>query len=164
MNHNNTKACFCHVDDQCRGILWRNMRIIYDIGIDVMFVIRRLFYLPRDVKSSLQNWRNAHGKKKENIKGRSIRDWYMNRVHAEENKRRTLQRSDIATAISKTDMCDFLIDIVPREEAAKVILFLSRCMESEYIKQCYSQAQLFTIKTPISIIKVPMYLSIHQLR
>ncbi|KAI8066878.1 histone-fold-containing protein [Gongronella butleri] len=41
-------------------------------------------------------------------------------VHAEENKRRTLQRSDIATAISKTDMCDFLIDIVPREEASKV--------------------------------------------
>lgn len=41
------------------------------------------------------------------------------RVHAEENKRRTLQRSDIATAISKTDMCDFLIDIVPREEASR---------------------------------------------
>jgi hypothetical protein len=41
------------------------------------------------------------------------------RVHAEENKRRTLQRSDIATAVSKTDMCDFLIDIVPREETAK---------------------------------------------
>ncbi|KAF7722412.1 hypothetical protein EC973_003151 [Apophysomyces ossiformis] len=40
-------------------------------------------------------------------------------VHAEENKRRTLQRSDIATAISKTDMCDFLIDIVPREEAIR---------------------------------------------
>ncbi|PHZ11023.1 histone-fold-containing protein [Rhizopus microsporus ATCC 52813] len=40
-------------------------------------------------------------------------------IHAEENKRRTLQRSDIATAISKTDMCDFLIDIVPREEALK---------------------------------------------
>ncbi|KAG1457922.1 hypothetical protein G6F56_006509 [Rhizopus delemar] len=37
-------------------------------------------------------------------------------VHAEENKRRTLQRSDIPIAISKTDMCDFLIDIVPREE------------------------------------------------
>ncbi|KAI8968181.1 histone-fold-containing protein [Mycotypha africana] len=40
-------------------------------------------------------------------------------VHAEENKRRTLQRSDIATAVSKTDMCDFLIDIVPRDEASK---------------------------------------------
>ncbi|BFZ60637.1 Transcriptional activator hap5 [Saitoella coloradoensis] len=38
--------------------------------------------------------------------------------HAEENKRRTLQRSDIANAIQKSDMYDFLIDIVPREEAA----------------------------------------------
>lgn len=37
-------------------------------------------------------------------------------IHAEENKRRTLQRSDIATAITKSDMFDFLIDIVPREE------------------------------------------------
>ncbi|RUP46905.1 hypothetical protein BC936DRAFT_146386 [Jimgerdemannia flammicorona] len=41
-------------------------------------------------------------------------------IHAEENKRRTLQRSDIANAISKTDMCDFLIDIVPREEVPKL--------------------------------------------
>ncbi|KAI9489634.1 histone-fold-containing protein [Zychaea mexicana] len=38
-------------------------------------------------------------------------------VHAEESKRRTLLRSDIAMGISKTDMCDFLIDIVPRMEA-----------------------------------------------
>lgn len=37
-------------------------------------------------------------------------------IHAEENKRRTLQRSDIASALSKSDMFDFLIDIVPREE------------------------------------------------
>lgn len=41
--------------------------------------------------------------------------WWF-RIHAEESKRRTLQRSDIAAAISKTDMFDFLIDIVPREE------------------------------------------------
>ncbi|CAM9565458.1 unnamed protein product [Sphacelaria rigidula] len=33
-----------------------------------------------------------------------------------ENKRRTLQRNDIAMAVSKTDTYDFLIDIVPREE------------------------------------------------
>ena len=33
------------------------------------------------------------------------------------SKRRTLQRSDIASALSKSDMFDFLIDIVPREEA-----------------------------------------------
>ena len=39
-------------------------------------------------------------------------------IHAEENKRRTLQRSDIASALSKSDMFDFLIDIVPREEAS----------------------------------------------
>jgi len=36
-------------------------------------------------------------------------------MHAEENKRRTLQKSDIATAVSKSDMYDFLIDIVPRD-------------------------------------------------
>lgn len=33
-----------------------------------------------------------------------------------ENKRRTLQRNDIAMAVSKTDTYDFLIDIVPRDE------------------------------------------------
>ncbi|KAF9194188.1 hypothetical protein BGZ51_000769 [Haplosporangium sp. Z 767] len=42
----------------------------------------------------------------------TLRAW----IHAEENKRRTLQRSDIAAAVAKTDMFDFLIDIVPREE------------------------------------------------
>ncbi|KAF0978459.1 hypothetical protein FDP41_002279 [Naegleria fowleri] len=36
-------------------------------------------------------------------------------VHTEEAKRRTLQRNDIAAAIGKTDVFDFLIDIVPRE-------------------------------------------------
>ncbi|CAM1510295.1 Fc.00g006300.m01.CDS01 [Cosmosporella sp. VM-42] len=44
----------------------------------------------------------------------TMRAW----IHAEENKRRTLQRSDIASALAKSDMFDFLIDIVPREEAA----------------------------------------------
>ncbi|KAK4448593.1 histone-fold-containing protein [Podospora aff. communis PSN243] len=44
----------------------------------------------------------------------TMRAW----IHAEENKRRTLQRSDIASALSKSDMFDFLIDIVPREEAS----------------------------------------------
>ncbi|GAX82311.1 hypothetical protein CEUSTIGMA_g9740.t1 [Chlamydomonas eustigma] len=36
--------------------------------------------------------------------------------HAEENKRRTLQRSDVAAAITRTDIFDFLVDIVPRED------------------------------------------------
>lgn len=43
----------------------------------------------------------------------TLRAW----VHTEDNKRRTLQRSDIAMAITKYDQFDFLIDIVPREEA-----------------------------------------------
>ncbi|RMD41462.1 hypothetical protein DV735_g3670, partial [Chaetothyriales sp. CBS 134920] len=43
----------------------------------------------------------------------TMRAW----IHAEDNKRRTLQRSDIAAALGKSDMFDFLIDIVPREES-----------------------------------------------
>src|SRR5579862_4411625 len=43
----------------------------------------------------------------------TMRAW----IHAEESKRRTLQRSDIAQAITKSDMFDFLIDIVPRDVA-----------------------------------------------
>lgn len=42
----------------------------------------------------------------------TLRAW----LHTEDNKRRTLQRNDIAMAISKYDQFDFLIDIVPREE------------------------------------------------
>ncbi|KAJ6818149.1 nuclear transcription factor Y subunit C-6-like [Iris pallida] len=37
-------------------------------------------------------------------------------AHAEENKRRTLQKNDIAAAITRTEVFDFLVDIVPREE------------------------------------------------
>ncbi|CAH2986715.1 unnamed protein product [Chilo suppressalis] len=46
----------------------------------------------------------------------TLRAW----SHTEDNKRRTLQRNDIAMAISKSDQFDFLIDIVPRHEASKV--------------------------------------------
>lgn len=42
----------------------------------------------------------------------TMRAW----IHAEENKRRTLQKSDIAAALTKSDMFDFLIDVVPRQE------------------------------------------------
>ncbi|AGO12052.1 AaceriADR391Wp [[Ashbya] aceris (nom. inval.)] len=40
----------------------------------------------------------------------TMRAWCI----AEENKRRTLQKQDIAQALQKSDMFDFLIDIVPR--------------------------------------------------
>ncbi|PZC71516.1 hypothetical protein B5X24_HaOG213202 [Helicoverpa armigera] len=42
----------------------------------------------------------------------TLRAW----AHTEDNKRRTLQRNDIAMAITKCDQFDFLIDIVPRHE------------------------------------------------
>ncbi|CAH1763948.1 8873_t:CDS:2 [Entrophospora sp. SA101] len=47
----------------------------------------------------------------------TMRAW----IHAEENKRRTLQRSDVASALSRSDQFDFLIDIVPREEVPKTV-------------------------------------------
>ena len=37
-------------------------------------------------------------------------------AHAEENKRRTLQKNDVGAAITRTDIFDFLVDIVPRED------------------------------------------------
>ena len=37
-------------------------------------------------------------------------------IHAVENKRRTLQKSDIAISISRTDIFDFLMDVVLNEE------------------------------------------------
>lgn len=42
----------------------------------------------------------------------TLRAW----IHTEDNKRRTLQRNDLAMAITKYDQFDFLIDIVPRDE------------------------------------------------
>ncbi|KAK7459556.1 Transcriptional activator hap5, variant 2 [Stygiomarasmius scandens] len=36
-------------------------------------------------------------------------------IISDSNKRRTLSRSDIATALSKSDQFDFLLDIVPRD-------------------------------------------------
>jgi nuclear transcription factor Y gamma len=63
----------------------------------------------------------------------SLRAW----VHTEDNKRRTLQRNDIAMAITKYDMFDFLIDIVPRDDlkpnkrqvSFRVRHFVWRCQE-----------------------------------
>jgi nuclear transcription factor Y gamma len=42
----------------------------------------------------------------------TMRSWN----HTEEKKRRTLQKSDIAAAIARTDIFDFLVDIVPRDD------------------------------------------------
>lgn len=70
----------------------------------------------------------------------TLRAW----VHTEDNKRRTLQRNDIAMAIAKFDQFDFLIDIVPREEAKPIK------KENE------------TIKPPVSLDQVQYYLQLAQ--
>ncbi|XP_047336747.1 nuclear transcription factor Y subunit C-2-like [Impatiens glandulifera] len=36
--------------------------------------------------------------------------------HTEEHKRRTLQKSDISAALSRNDVFDFLVDVIPRDE------------------------------------------------
>ncbi|XP_047341132.1 nuclear transcription factor Y subunit C-1-like [Impatiens glandulifera] len=41
---------------------------------------------------------------------------YRSWLHAEENKRLTLQKNDITAAMTRSDIFDFLVDIVPREE------------------------------------------------
>ncbi|KAF7151209.1 hypothetical protein RHSIM_Rhsim02G0020800 [Rhododendron simsii] len=48
----------------------------------------------------------------------TLRSWN----HTEENKRRTLQKNDIAAAITKTEIFDFLVDIVPREDLKDEVL------------------------------------------
>ncbi|MQL81628.1 hypothetical protein Taro_014100 [Colocasia esculenta] len=48
----------------------------------------------------------------------TLRAW----SHTEENKRRTLQKNDLAVAITRTDVFDFLVDIVPRDEVKDGLL------------------------------------------
>lgn len=59
----------------------------------------------------------------------TMRAW----IHAEENKRRTLQKSDIAAALTKSDMFDFLIDVVPREEEKPKKSFPSLSRTGSYV-------------------------------
>lgn len=61
----------------------------------------------------------------------SLRAW----IHTEENKRRTLQRSDIAMAITKTDVFDFLIDIVPRDDI-KPAKKVGRAVSPHHVERC----------------------------
>jgi nuclear transcription factor Y gamma len=49
----------------------------------------------------------------------TLRSW----TNAEFNKRRTLQKSDIAAAISSTDVFDFLVDIAPSEDTKEHDIF-----------------------------------------
>lgn len=75
--------------------------------------IKKIMKLDEDVKMISQEAPVVFARATEMfIQELTLRSW----IHTEENKRRTLQRNDIAMAISKFDQFDFLIDIVPRDE------------------------------------------------
>ena len=66
---------------------------------------------------------------------------YRSWIHTLENNRRTIQRSDVANAISRTDFYDFLIDIV--EESCKNKLHLCannlETANMNYMQSLYTQ-------------------------
>ena len=66
---------------------------------------------PRDVSSELLTW-ELMKRLLVFISELTRRAWLV----AESNKRRTLQKSDVAAAIGLSDMYDFLVDIVPRDD------------------------------------------------
>ncbi|CEM21090.1 unnamed protein product [Vitrella brassicaformis CCMP3155] len=75
--------------------------------------IKRIMKQDEDVKMIAAETPNVFSKACELfILDLTARAW----IHTEENKRRTLQRNDISSAINRSDMFDFLIDIVPRDE------------------------------------------------
>jgi nuclear transcription factor Y gamma len=75
----------------------------------------------------------------------TLRAW----LHTEDNKRRTLQRNDIAMAISKYDQFDFLIDIVPRDEIKpkKEADNKATVQEVFYVQAPTQQIQTVTVPT-----------------
>lgn len=66
----------------------------------------------------------------------TLRAW----VHTEDNKRRTLQRNDLAMAITKYDQFDFLIDIVPRDELKQ-----SKAQSDNSVRTSMNSDQIQTI-------------------
>ncbi|KAF0024798.1 hypothetical protein F2P81_023600 [Scophthalmus maximus] len=78
----------------------------------------------------------------------TLRAW----IHTEDNKRRTLQRNDIAMAITKFDQFDFLIDIVPRDDLKPP----KRQMLQGATMQQLQQVQVQSQGTPITSAPVAM--------
>ncbi|KAJ4959950.1 hypothetical protein NE237_019860 [Protea cynaroides] len=58
----------------------------------------------------------------------TIRSWF----HAEEIKHRALQKNEIAAAITRTDIFDFLVDIVPRDEIKDEAALLRRPLRTHF--------------------------------
>ncbi|KAJ4971954.1 hypothetical protein NE237_005053 [Protea cynaroides] len=58
----------------------------------------------------------------------TIRSW----LHTEEIKHRTLQKNEIAATITRTDIFDFLVDIVPRDEIKDEAALLRRPLRTPF--------------------------------
>ncbi|RWW21945.1 hypothetical protein GW17_00013871, partial [Ensete ventricosum] len=72
---------------------------------------------------------------------------YRSWAHAEENKRRTLQKNDIAGAITRTDVFDFLVDIVPIEDVKEdVLASISTDGTNESLPYYYVPSQAGSLK------------------
>ncbi|KAL8220473.1 UNVERIFIED_CONTAM: hypothetical protein K2H54_047129 [Gekko kuhli] len=72
----------------------------------------------------------------------TLRAW----IHTEDNKRRTLQRNDIAMAITKFDQFDFLIDIVPRDE-----------LKPPKRQNCHLLCLFWAVIAPVNILDWKLY-------
>lgn len=82
-----------------------------------------------------------------------LRAW----AHTEENKRRTLQKNDIAMAISRCDTFDFLIDIVPRDEISKIPGGVKTSGMSIYDEETIRQADAMRLGMPSGMDQQALY-------
>lgn len=71
--------------------------------------------------------------------------------HTIENKRKTLQRSDIAQTIACTDIYDFLQDIIPKEELREAQASNQKAMEEQNSKFTTGSAMPQTVVPPPDI-------------
>ncbi|KAH7976730.1 hypothetical protein HPB52_018722 [Rhipicephalus sanguineus] len=96
----------------------------------------------------------------------SLRAW----VHTEDNKRRTLQRNDIAMAITKYDQFDFLIDIVPRDELKPTTKRTEETVRTatmpadqiQIVQTTGGNAQALTVQNATPSFSVPSVLQVQQ--
>ena len=71
-----------------------------------------------------------------------ISDSMLKLTEFQDNKRRTLQRNDIAMAITKYDQFDFLIDIVPRYCFYRIHLWSKTTVSTQAEKSCFSAGMI----------------------
>ena len=64
----------------------------------------------------------------------TLRSWN----HSEENKRRTLQRNDIAAAITRTDIFDFLVSMCSQHVALVHMPVCAACKQACAVRQILS--------------------------